>query len=219
MKYYLSVFLVCFSFLGTPIFAQSKSDTASVKIGNQTWMLRNLDVRHFRNGDEIFHAKTNKEWKQAAKEGRPAYCYYNNDPAYGEKYGLLYNWYAVNDARGLAPEGWKIPSDTEWATLVNFCGGRLVGGSKLKEAGLDHWKGDPHGTSTNSSGFTALPGGYVNEGPNTTSVVKNAVAFFWTSTNSKKWPFYYSLSFSAPNVGHASLRPGLGMSVRCIKQN
>lgn len=219
MRYFLSACIVCFSLIGTPIFGQSKSDTASVKIGNQIWMLRNLDVRHFRNGDEIFHAQTNKEWKQAAKEGRPAYCYYNNDPAYGEKYGLLYNWYAVNDPRGLAPDCWQVPSDMDWTTLVNFCGGIMLAGADLKEAGLTNWKADPHSTTTNKSGFTALPGGYVVEGPSSTRVVKNAVSYFWTSTRKGNNAYCWILSYAFPKATRSYLGLSTGMSVRCIKQN
>ena len=82
------------------------------------WMPKNLTTSTFRNGDSIPEVKVDKEWFEAAKEGRPAWCYYNNDPANGKTYGKLYNWYAVNDARGLAPKGWHIPTDREWQILV-----------------------------------------------------------------------------------------------------
>ena len=76
-----------------------------VKIGNQTWMKKNLDVSKFRNGDIVPEVRSQEEWSNAALENKPAWCYYNNDQANGVKYGKLYNWYAVNDPRGLAPEG------------------------------------------------------------------------------------------------------------------
>ena len=69
----------------------------TVTIGEQTWMAENLNVSKFRNGDEIPEAKTNEEWIKAGNEGKPAWCYYENIPANGEKYGKLYNWYAVTD--------------------------------------------------------------------------------------------------------------------------
>lgn len=94
----------------------------SVKIGTQTWTTENLNVSTFRNGDQIPEAKTKEEWEKAGKEGRPAWCYYENDPKNGAKYGKLYNWYAVNDSRGLAPAGWHIPTDEEWTTLENHLG-------------------------------------------------------------------------------------------------
>ena len=84
------------------------------KIGNQVWMAENLNVDHFRNGDEIPEARTIGEWQS----GNPAWCYYNNDPANASKYGKLYNPSALNDSRGLAPEGWHIPSHKEFNLLL-----------------------------------------------------------------------------------------------------
>lgn len=82
----------------------------SVKIGNQTWMSQNLTVTKFRNGDPIPEAITKDEWEKAGDNSQPAFCYYNNDPSTAKIHGVLYNWYAVNDTRGLAPEGWRVPS-------------------------------------------------------------------------------------------------------------
>lgn len=67
-----------------------------VKVGDQIWMGRNLDVSTFRNGDPIPYAETDEEWEEAGENGEPAWCYYDNDPENGEKYGKLYNWYAVD---------------------------------------------------------------------------------------------------------------------------
>ena len=92
----------------------------SVKIGKQTWTTENLNTGKFRNGDNIPEAKTNLEWETAGNEKKPAWCYYNNDPANAKKYGKLYNWYAVKDARGLAPEGYHIASTEEWDALSSY---------------------------------------------------------------------------------------------------
>ena len=92
----------------------------SVRIGNQEWMTRNLDVDRFRNGDLIQHIESNEEWKKAGKNGQPAWCYYKNYPENGKKYGKLYNWYAKADSIGLAPLGWHIPSNDEWTSLVDY---------------------------------------------------------------------------------------------------
>lgn len=92
----------------------------SVIIGNQSWMAENLNTSKFRNGDPIPEVKTDEEWAKALKEGRPAWSYYDNDPKKGEIYGKLYNFYAVNDSRGLAPNGWHIPSDNEWTVLTDY---------------------------------------------------------------------------------------------------
>ena len=130
----------------------------SVKIGNQIWMTENLNVERFRNGDSIPQAKTNEEWDRAGANEQPAWCYYDNDPKNGAKYGKLYNWYAVNDSRGLAPTGWHIPSDAEWTKLTDFLGGIDAAGTKMKST--SGWK--QNGNGTNSSGFSGLPGGCRN---------------------------------------------------------
>ena len=96
-----------------------------VVLGKQTWMAENLNVDKFKNGDLIPEAKTPEDWKRAGEKNQPAWCYYNNDPINGQKYGKLYNWYAANDPRGLAPEGWHIPSREEFDTLVQFSGDSL----------------------------------------------------------------------------------------------
>ena len=114
------------------LFLTGLSKAQTVTIGNQVWMTKNLDISTFRNGDTIPEAKTNEEWKKAGENKQPAWCYYDNDPANGAKYGKLYNWYAVNDPRGLAPIGYHIPSDAEWTKLTDFLGGESVAGTKMK---------------------------------------------------------------------------------------
>jgi uncharacterized protein (TIGR02145 family) len=128
----------------------------NVKIGKQVWMKRNLDVDHYRNGDPIPEVKDPDEWANL-KIG--AWCYYDNNPANGAIYGKLYNWYAVNDPRGLAPEGWHVSSDEEWKELTNFIGGEELAGGKMKEAGTEHWN-NPNLGASNESAFSALPGGW-----------------------------------------------------------
>jgi uncharacterized protein (TIGR02145 family) len=106
----------------------------TVTIGNQVWMTKNLHVSTFRNGDPIPQAKTDAEWKLASENSQPAWCYYENDLSNGEKYGILYNWYAVNDPRGLAPEGFHIPSSSELVELSNFLG--YNAGHKMKSSDI-----------------------------------------------------------------------------------
>lgn len=130
----------------------------TIEIGNQEWIVNNLDVCHFRNGEPIQEVKTAEEWEKVGKEGQPAWCYYENDPENGKKYGKLYNWYAVDDPRGLAPAGWHVPSDTEWSQLTDYFGGWQVAGTKLKSR--SGWK--KKGNGTNESGFNGLPGGERN---------------------------------------------------------
>jgi uncharacterized protein (TIGR02145 family) len=131
--------LFCASFSHAQTYIKGKGITykgrsyATVLMGNgQEWMAENLSVFYFRNGDPIPVVKTNEAWKKAGENKEPACCYYENNAEYGKTYGLLYNWYAVNDPRGLAPEGWHVPTDVEWAKLTDYLGGEGAAGTKMK---------------------------------------------------------------------------------------
>jgi len=132
------------------------------KIGAQTWATSNLNVSTFRNGDAIPEANTKEEWVKAVSAGKPAWCYYEKDPTNGEKLGRLYNWFTVSDLRGLAPNGWHVPSDEEWIILIDYLGGEEIAGLKMKNTtGWEDYKGK-NGNGTNESGFAGLPGGFSN---------------------------------------------------------
>ena len=197
---------------GTPVVSTDvgNSDIQDVKIGTQTWAPKNLNVNEFRNGDQIFKAESAYAWEKAGKDGRPAWCYYFNDYGNGIKYGRLYNWYAVNDPRGLAPYGWHIPNNTEWKTLIDYLGEY----AQIKMKSMDILSGWPRNlTGSNSSGFAALPGGKCNEvgvfdGINTSS-------YWWSSTgNLGKYAYIYKLEGNYP-FNH--MEKGYGLSVRCVK--
>jgi uncharacterized protein (TIGR02145 family) len=133
-----------------------------VEIGNQVWKTQNLDVATFKNGDVIPEAQSNQEWVRAWEYNEPAWCYYDNDPENGKKYGKLYNHYAVMDSRGLCPTGWHVPTGGEWTTLETFLGGSSVAGGALKNTVTQPTPGGwdlPNTGATNSSGFSAGPGG------------------------------------------------------------
>jgi uncharacterized protein (TIGR02145 family) len=125
----LIIILVFFIYTGF-IKAQTPK---TVKIGNQVWMTKNLDLDKFRNGDPIPQAKTYEEWLKADVNKKPVWCYYDNDPENGRIYGKLYNLYAVEDARGLAPIGFHVPVEIEYVKLIDYLGGKEVAGIKLKE--------------------------------------------------------------------------------------
>jgi len=144
-------------------------------------MTENLNDDHCRNGDPIPEVRDPKEWS-ALKTG--AWCYYDNDPAHGATYGKLYNWYAVNDPRGLAPQGWHIPSDAEWQALVDHLGGSAVAGGKLKEQGTKHWD-SPNTSASNESCLSALPGGGRN-GFSGDYHIMDSSAYFWSSPEGNK---------------------------------
>jgi uncharacterized protein (TIGR02145 family) len=198
----------------TPLEEKRKSGITyeSVKIGNQVWMKRNLDVSHFQNGDPIPEAKTIKEWQRAGKKYTPAWCYYNYESENGKIYGKLYNWFAVNDPRGLAPEEWYLPGEDEWTRLMVFLGGDKVAIIKMKDK--VSW---PDGTATNESGFTALPGGWCNA--NGYFFEKGWDGYWWSKKeHSKLLASCLSLTWRNDSEGIYSAGKAWGYSVRCLKR-
>jgi uncharacterized protein (TIGR02145 family) len=183
-----------------------------VTICNQTWTKSNLNVSHYRNGDEIPQVTDPTQW---ANLTTGAWCYYNNDPANEAVYGKLYNWYAVNDPRGLAPQGWHIPTNAEWTTLTNCLGGLTVAGGKMKEVGTVHWN-VPNTNATNQSGFNGLPGG--NRGNDGNHYFLNGYGNWWSSSlQSTNNPWSRALAYNNAIVGVNNLGSNYGFSVRCIK--
>lgn len=183
----------------------------TIKAGVLEWTAQNLDVSSFRNGDPIPEAKTEEQWKKAAMEGTPAWCYYNNDPANGKKYGKLYNWYALNDPRGLCPEGWHIPDYEEWNSF-----NRLLGkdaGNKLKS--VSGWK--DNGNGTDSIGFSALPAGVRYH----SGMFNDLGRYAHFRTSEIKGPWYSYLSYNESTLGfikYLEISKGRGMSVRCVRR-
>ena len=200
---------------------EKESIGSSIKIGAQVWQAENLNVDRFRNGDSIPEVRSEEEWVAAGKRGEPAWCYYDNDAENGKIYGKLYNWYAVNDSRGLAPEGWHIPTDEEWTILIDYLGGEKVAGGKMKTTGMANWEPEIS-AATNESGFSALEGSgrtdYSNFG------VCRCGAVFWSSTEAddlNAWT--YGLNALYGDVGKGGYDTGLGgnkqdgFSVRCLR--
>lgn len=184
----------------------------TLSIGTQSWAAANLNVNTFRNGDTIPEAKTNKEWVAAGDAGKPAWCYYNNDPAIGKLYGKLYNWYAVNDPRGLAPSGWSLPDDTDWAKMINYLGGPGPAGGKMKSTA--RWNEGSNGT--NQSGFTGFPGGYRVE--NGTFQNIGSIGIWWsTAENNPPSAIDHYLSMTG-SCNRSNSPKQRGESVRCIRK-
>ena len=176
-------------------------------------MTKNLDVATYRNGDPIPKVTTDAAWA-ALTTG--AYCYFNNDSAtYAATYGKLYNWYAVNDPRGLAPEGWHIPTDFEWTTLDDCLGGLTVSGGLMKELGNIHWL-TPNTNATNLSGWAGLPGGYRNyNGP---FVFVNYYGYWWSATEGiTETAWFRYLYYNDSNLGRNRNFKQFGYSVRCVR--
>jgi uncharacterized protein (TIGR02145 family) len=184
----------------------------TVTIGTQIWMNVNLDVTKYRNGDVIPQVTDPTAW---ASLTTGAWCYYNNDSANGKTYGKLYNWYAVNDPRGLAPAGWHVPSDDEWTTLTTFLGGESIAGGAMKETGTTHWQA-PNTDATNSSGFTGLPGGYRNYLGAFYNV--GGLGVWWSSTEANTtYAWYRTLLYSNGLASRIYNDKEIGFSVRCLR--
>lgn len=249
--------------------AQGAEALEEIRIGNQLWSLENLDVSHFQNGDAILEARTAEEWNDAWAQGKPAWCYYQNDPDYGARFlkpqeestptGKLYNWFAVNDTRGLAPVGWHVPSQKEWDTLTVYLGGMpgadakimvTIGGnstssspqaqqrqpagrarvsrrSASQTSASSQTSESAHG-GTNSSGFTALPGG--SRGSHGEFTGYGAFGYWWSSTEFSQWPlqhtyaawyrhltFFESLKTDFDFLTSPTMPAGNGLSVRVVK--
>jgi uncharacterized protein (TIGR02145 family) len=182
-------------------------------IGTQTWMSENLNVSIFRNGDSIPEAKTSDEWYDAGINGKPAWCYYNNDPKNGEKYGKLYNWYAVNDPRGLAPVGWHLPSDSNWKILSTSLGGDLMAGKKMKN--LSDWTNKDI-IGINESNFSGIPGGYRYPGGYFYDI--GDLGYWWSTSEANSEDAYFR-SLSSTSVFNSNYsKKAEGYSVRCFKE-
>ena len=178
------------------------------EIDGQIWTTKNLDVETYRNGDAIPQVQVATAWVNLTTG---AWCYYENKTANGTKYGKLYNWYAVNDPRGLAPKGYHIPTDAEWITLTNYLGGETKAGTKMKSS--SGWR--KNGNGTNTIGFAGLPGGCRFPAGKFTSIGESA--YWWSSSEyntNNAW--YRGLHYSG-NAGSYNIVKQLGCSVRCLR--
>ena len=200
---------------------------ADVTIGTQIWDRCNANVITYRDGTIIPQVTSATAWG-ALTTG--AWCYYDNDPANDAVYGKIYNWYAVagiyNAAslsnpllrKQFAPSGKKVPTDAEWTTLSNFLGGLTVAGGKLKETGLCHWN-TPNTDATNSSLFTALPGGYRSPSGGSFALGRDW-GYFWTSTEfspTRVWG--YSMSYGGGALLRGDGDKPSGISVRFLRES
>ncbi len=185
------------------------SGIRTVTIGTQVWMAENLNVDTFRNGDPIPNIENGNHWYNAGNNGQPAWMYYNNHPC-NDKYGKLYNFFAVEDARGLAPEGWRIPTVQDWTILSNYL--KEQQGAKMKSK--NGWFNK--GNGNNECGFNAFPGGiayYAGQ-----SYDYGRYAFWWSSEAFLvEHAFAYYISHDSDKMFNARAGKRAGLAVRCIK--
>ena len=227
MKYLKKIFsnkanrinlLLVFLILAPFVYAQKKikdkraNQTYKIKkIGDQFWTVENLNTSTFINGDQIPEAKTAEEWDKAGKNEQPAWCYYDNDPLNGKKYGKLYNFYAVIDPRGLAPAGWHVPTDDDWKKLYTFLGNDAF----LKVSSFENENKIDSNKLINSSGFSGLQSGSRDlNGKFLTG------GFVWWSSSEDIPIWGISTSVSDDNsMGLYVNNKGNGFSIRCVKNN
>lgn len=202
------------------------SSSETIKIGNQIWQSKNLDVETYRDGTPIPQVTDPTDWENLTTG---AWCYYNNDPANNTTYGKLYNWYAVagihdNDPntpnKVLAPTGWHVPSDNEWATLTTFLGGGSIAGGKMKstgtlQAGTGLWE-TPNSAATNESGFTGLPAG-LREGGIFIQIGYDTHWWSSSETNTSNASSLYVECFNGNTTWNNDGDRKGGLSVRCLR--
>jgi uncharacterized protein (TIGR02145 family) len=208
-------------------FVQSQK-IKEVKIGDQIWMSENLNVDKFRNGDLIPEVKTKEEWIAFCVQGKPAWCFYDNDPKNGDLYGKLYNYYAVIDPRGLAPEGWRIPSTAkgEFKTLrQNLPRNQKKRACFMKST--EHWEVDlivklkdpnyKNQNGNNKSGFNAYPNGYRFFDGSFGDLGKSAYWWRIPQESDSAVTYYVNILSYSSNPFRNNNGTGGGFAVRCVK--
>jgi uncharacterized protein (TIGR02145 family) len=217
-------FMIIALFVQLVLFSKAQAQQCSfVSIGDLNWCTKNLDVWYFRNGDSIPQACTNEEWDRAIKEGKPAWCFYDNDPKNDEIYGKLYNWYAISDPRGLAPIGLRIPTEIEWLSLMSQLAGydmtNLAGStSELEESAspLMSINGWDELNNSNEIGFSALPGGYKMSGG---FYGKGRLGLWWSTTSYDDFQsIHFLININQEMLGRMNMN-NEGYSVRCVEED
>jgi len=204
----MNIFLYSLFFILVYSVTYSQSE---VKIGNQIWTCKNLDVSTFRNGDVIPEVKNAEQWKFAGTNKIPAWCYYEFNESNGKIYGKLYNWYAVSDSRGLAPNGYHIPSYAEWMDLTCDIEGEDV---VMKLKSKYGWSRNNNGD--NSCGFNGLPGGHCGYDGDFGGLTIGG--YFWSSSEENTtYAFNITLWIDMEQVLFSDAEKTYGFSIRCIR--
>lgn len=195
----------------------------AVTIGTQQWLVENLKTTKYADGTPIPNLTLDADW--IAEDGTVghdgAYCYYNNDIANKADYGALYNWYAVDNAQGLVPTGWRVPSKADWDALIAYVGGYAIGGGKLKEAGITHWE-TPNKGAVDLYGFKGLPSGYRKwdngDFEGFTGIGKGQYGNHWTTTqHNATFAYMAALLSQYENVNNSTTYKPYGYAVRCMR--
>lgn len=198
----------------------------TIKIGDQTWFKQNLAVTRFRDGSKITEIEDSIIWGSNLRNytDNSAWCYYNGNSLFNSTYGKLYNWYAINNRKGICPYGWHIPDTLEWRILIDYLGGELIAGGALK-CDTFLWT-STNSNTTNISNFSCLPAGwcFFNGG----SLGIGMSAYYWTSTSSllprtrkdfSSYAWDIALSSNSSKIKILNTPKNSGFSCRCIKDD
>jgi uncharacterized protein (TIGR02145 family) len=174
-------------------------------------MSENLKVTQYSNGDIIPIWNSNSE---CSNQSNDAYIVYDNTPSNTDIYGNLYNWYAINDDRGICPDDWHVPSNDEWTILIDYLGGNGGAGGKMKETGTTR-RNSPNTGATNESGFTALPSGNYDG----SHEFMGKYGYFWSNSAIGDNVSFWQLAYNNSNAYNGYTSKTFSMSVRCINNN
>ena len=199
----------------------------SIEIGSQEWADTNHSVAAFSTGDTIPLVNSLEEWASAYEEHKPACCFFDFNEKKNKSGGLLYNWFAIHDERGLAPKGWKIPSDKDWQKLIDFCGKKRVAGAKLKSnEGWIGWGDIDEANGQNDYGFNIKATGYIlkRTGYDFPEFMNQGYSsVLWScdlrkGSNSEVWTWSFNSGDKVEREGEDVQQSIPGFSVRFIKQ-
>lgn len=196
--------------------APAPAASPTVTIGQQVWLARNLDATHFANGDPIPRITAAAAWASAGASGQPAQSAYANDETRVARDGLLYNYAAIQDPRGLCPKGFRIPTDADWAALEATLG-QGIAATRMKAR--QYWPDTESGASgngTDDAGFGGLPAGFRTQRGD--FFLGDRVAYYWSLTEVSPTTTTAHMLFDYDaKIFRIEYDKAMGMSVRCLK--
>lgn len=187
---------------------------AIVQIGSQFWTKENLAVESFRDGTPITECSSSEQWQQLSLDNKPAWCYYKFDASNEEEYGKLYNWYVVSSSRQVAPVGFRVPTTSDWDSLISQLGGEKAAGHKMKNTVNWNTMNRISGNGNNQSEFTANPSGYIKENGDFWDFGWSAN--FWTTDSGSTDATSVRLYWGNTQVVPISANMDMGLAIRLV---
>jgi uncharacterized protein (TIGR02145 family) len=212
-------FTLLFSIVSISLSAQSfvedidGNQYVTTTIGTQTWMAQNLRVTKYNNGDPIPNVQDAASW---SAQNIGAWSHYNNDSVYDYDLGKLYKFYTTEDARGLCPDGWRMPTREDWEELRDYLGGEEIAASGLKATGGAYYWTEPM-VGDNTYGFNGAGGGVRTESGSYNSLGTRGI--WWTSTKGNTGSIAVAMYNDSNELKIIGILRGDGASVRCIQSN